>query len=226
MFSIFLFCLCGFLLFLPWPPVPGHRPDSPPPPPAMKAPGWVQSCWELRLMCTKVTLGPLAQTGSYWEVGHCPEEAGRRRSLEMQRRDKPGSGGPRGGHGRPARAQSQAVPCRAFSHGVLSSGSRLRGGHHSRGAGAPLAKSEVWGRPGQGHSGQSPAWPGSQSFEGPARSSPTPFVSVSSPRRTEASGEPAGRVPLGGVSAGTLPRGAPSCPAGDAGSARDGGGGG
>lgn len=31
MFSIFLFCLCGFLLFLPWPPVPGHRPDSPPP---------------------------------------------------------------------------------------------------------------------------------------------------------------------------------------------------
>lgn len=31
MFSIFLFCLCGFLLFLPWPPVPGHRPDPPPP---------------------------------------------------------------------------------------------------------------------------------------------------------------------------------------------------
>lgn len=43
------------------------------------------------------------------------------------------------------------------------------------GSGAALAR----GRP-----GQSPAWPGSQSFEGPARSLSS-LVSASSPRRTE-----------------------------------------
>lgn len=151
---------------------------------------------------THVHQGDPGTSGGYgvlWEVRDCPEEAGMRRSLETR-----GGGNLRGAHGRPAQAQGQAVPCGAFSHGVLSSPGReetarlgagsvgdatagARGAcSPGLGSGAPLAR----GHPGQSPLGQEA---GTSRDQPAAACHPSrPCLAPEGQRWAEASGEPAG----------------------------------